>query len=351
MEIPQPIARRTGWPWGAADSVAVRPQADSQAGPRSWPRITVVTPSFNQGQFLEETIRSVLLQNYPNLEYIVVDGGSTDQSIEVMRHYQNCITHLISEPDQGQSDAICKGIHLATGELLNWINSDDRLEPGTLWELATQFRSTSDLYAFEVTVEDANGRPPAYSDTRMFNRNLSAMAMLRCDRYSFSQPGLWFRMEALYQCGGIDRTLNYGFDWDLIVRYLSKHPRVQYSSSTGAMFRLHDQSKTMMESAKVDEAENRFKQENDRIRDKLERTLSPRLAAASRLGRRREPWNQHLIEILDDFDRSPVAAACEIVAEAMKEPSTRCSARTFGSIARLLSRYVRRMPQRRGETA
>jgi hypothetical protein len=117
------------------------------------------------------------------------------------------------------------------------------------------------------------------------------------------------------------------------------------------MFRLHDQSKTMMESAKVDEAENRFKQENDRIRDKLERTLSPRLAAASRLGRRREPWNQHLIEILDDFDRSPVAAACEIVAEAMKEPSTRCSARTFGSIARLLSRYVRRMPQRRGETA
>lgn len=340
FEIPKPVHQRRGWPWDAV------PNTQNETATRKWPRITVITPSFNQGEFLEETIRSVLLQNYPNLEYIVVDGGSTDRSGEVLDRYAGCISHVIREPDQGQSDAICKGLDLATGELFNWINSDDRLAPGTLWELARQFDAANDLYAFEVAVEDAHGEPPTGSDAVMVNHNLSAIAMLRCDRYSFSQPGLWFRMDALRSCGGIDRELNYGFDWDLIVRYLSQHPRVQYSRSTGAMFRLHDQSKTMVETSKVNATENRFQQENARIREKLEGSLSPRLAAASRLGRQREPWNQHLIDVLDDFDRSPLAAACGILRAVVEQPRTKASRRTFGSIARLLSRYVRRMPQR-----
>ncbi|TWT66197.1 glycosyltransferase family 2 protein [Allorhodopirellula solitaria] len=341
MQLPEPEGNRSGWPWSR---VSDGPQRNSES--RVWPRITVVTPSFNQGEFLEETIRSVLLQDYPNLQYIVVDGGSTDRSGEVLDRYAHCITHVIREPDNGQSDAICKGLDRATGVLFNWINSDDRLAPGTLWELASQFDAKHDLYAFRVAVEDANGRTPSNTDSLMVNRNLSAMAMLRCDRYSFSQPGLWFRMDALWDCGGIDRTLNYGFDWDLIVRYLSEHPRVQYSDSIGAMFRLHEQSKTMVETSKADAAENRFQQENDRIREKLEGSLAPRLAAASRLGRRRGPWNDHLIDVLDDLDCSPLAAACGILSETAKEPRTRASARTFGSVARLLSRYVRRMPRR-----
>ncbi len=339
-EIPPPLHDRKGWPWDAV------PDEPAETTKRKWPRITVVTPSFNQGEFLEETIRSVLLQRYPNLEYIVVDAGSTDLSGEVLDHYADYITHIIREPDDGQSDAICKGLDLATGELFNWINSDDRLAPGTLSELARRFDAANDLYAFEVSVEDAHGRLPQGADATMVSRNLSAIAMLRCDRYSFSQPGLWFRMDALRSCGGIDRSLHYGFDWDLIVRYLSEHPRVQYSHSVGAMFRLHDQSKTMVETAKANTSENRFQQENERIRDKFEATLSPRLAAASRLGRRREPWNQHLIEVLDDFARSPLGAACSILRETVNEPRTRASRRTFGSVARLLSRYVRRMPQR-----
>ncbi|TWU15236.1 glycosyltransferase family 2 protein [Allorhodopirellula heiligendammensis] len=338
--IPAPLHNRCGWPWDAAEV-----QVASTSQP-TWPRITVVTPSFNQGAFLEETIRSVLLQNYPNLEYIVVDGGSTDGSGEVLDHYADHISQVIREPDDGQSDAICKGLDRATGELFNWINSDDRLAPGTLCELAQRFDGSYDLYAFNVAVEDAQGQPPTNGDATMVNRNLSAIAMLRCDRYSFSQPGLWFRMSMLRGCGGIDRSLNYGFDWDLIVRYLSEHSRVQYTPSVGAMFRLHDQSKTMVETSKANAAENRFQQENERIRDKLERRLPPRLAAASKLGRRREPWNQYLIDVLDDFERSPMAAACEIVREIVADPRTRASQRAFGSVARLLSRYVRRMPQR-----
>ena len=300
------------------------------------PTITVVTPSYNQGDFLEETLRSVLRQDYPKLQYIVVDGGSTDQSNEILDRYAPQITHLIREPDRGQSDAICKGIALAEGEFFNWINSDDTLQPGTLWELANHYREDIDLYTFSVSVEGEGVAPYL-----MRNQNLSARAMLRGDRYSFSQPGLWFRREALHRCGGIDLSLNYGFDWDLLVRYLSENPRVHYSDSVGAMFRLHDQSKTMVESGKSDTSENRFHQENDRIRDKLEILLSKDLAKASRLGRQRAPWNQHLIEILDDPQVSPVMAAGRIIREALQEPRSRCSYRTLGAIARLLSRYVR----------
>lgn len=346
--IPSPLEQQSGWPWeGKADHPAGGDSnlKSQQASTKQCPRITVITPSFNQGQYLEETIRSVLLQGYPNLEYIVVDGGSNDCSGEILDRYADCITHVIREKDDGQSDAICKGLNIATGEIFNWINSDDRLEPGTLWELAKRFPRSADMYAFEVCVEDANGNPPVDSNHRMYNRNLTALAMLRCDRYSFSQPGLWFRVDALSACGGIDRSLNYGFDWDLIVRYLADHPRVIYSQSTGAMFRLHDQSKTIVETNKFDAADNKFKRENIRIRDKLERSLTPRLAAASRMGRRREPWNQHLIEILDDFEASPTTSSVKIILDAMKDPTARLSPRTFGSIARLMSRYVRRMPK------
>ena len=300
------------------------------------PRITVVTPSYNQADFLEQTICSILSQDYPNLEYIIVDGGSNDGSKEIIQRYRDQITHAIIEPDNGQSDAICKGLSIATGQFFNWINSDDTLQPGTLWELAEKFTDKFDLYTFSVRVEGDLSDPYL-----MHNQNLSAKGMLRCDRYSFSQPGMWFRLDALHQCGGIDRSLNYGFDWDMVVRYLSEHPRVYYSNSVGAMFRLHPQSKTFVETSKVDQSENAFEQEHDTIRTKLETTLRSDLASASRLGRKRRPWNDYLIATLDDLTRSPIGAASEIFFKSLSDPKTRLSFRTLGSIARLLSRYVR----------
>ena len=299
------------------------------------PRISVVTPSFNQGDFLEQTIRSVLLQDYPNLQYIVVDGGSTDRSREILEKYRDKISHIICEPDEGQSDAICKGLQLVDGEFFNWINSDDILMPGTLKELAHQCMADTDLYTFSVSVfgDDID----AYT---MLNDNLSAKAILRDDRYSFSQPGLWFRTRQLRKCGGIDASLNYGFDWDLLIRYLSGYPQVAYSPTIGAGFRLHHESKTAVEAAKEDEA-NRFRQEADRIRDKLEQQLPKQLVRASRLGRARGPWNEHLIQVLDDVDQSPAVAAVRITKLVLQQPRVRCSRRTLGAIARLLSRYVR----------
>jgi len=331
--LPKTPNHAQGWPWNPKISQGAGADRDGL------PTITVVTPSYNQGDYLEATLRSVLLQDYPKLEYIVVDGGSTDRSNEILDRYASHITHLIREPDDGQSDAICKGIKLASGQFFNWMNSDDCLRPGTLWELAKRFTDDTNLYAFSVLVE-GEGIDPYL----MHNQNLSARGILRADRYSFSQPGLWYRLDRLRACGGIDSTLNYGFDWDLLIRYLSQNPSVKYSSNVGAMFRLHDQSKTIIESSKMDAVENRFHRESELIRNKLEQTLSKDLVDASRLGRRREPWNQYLVDLLDDVDRSPLATSIEILKNAAKEPPARFSGRMVGAVARLLSRYVRRRP-------
>ena len=106
------------------------PAATEQGKP--WPKISVVTPNFNYGTWLEETIRSVLLQGYPNLEYIVIDGQSRDESVDVIRRYQNWLTYWVSEPDSGQANAINKGFGKVTGDVCNWLNSDDILMPGAL---------------------------------------------------------------------------------------------------------------------------------------------------------------------------------------------------------------------------
>lgn len=118
-DLPEPPPGKSGWPW-TEESLRVLERPPD----RALPRITIVTPSFNQAEFIEETIRSILLQGYPDLEYFVLDGGSTDDSIDIIKKYSPWITYSVSEPDRGQSAAINRGLRMGSGSYATWINSD-----------------------------------------------------------------------------------------------------------------------------------------------------------------------------------------------------------------------------------
>src|SRR5713226_256092 len=140
IELSPPPPGKTGWPWTEES-----PQLpDTMPDGRPWPRISIVTPSYNQGQFIEETIRSVLLQGYPSAEYIVIDGGSRDASFKIIKRYEHYIDYWISEKDKGQSDALNRGFARATGEYLTWVNSDDILLPNALYLIAQSIRRAPD---------------------------------------------------------------------------------------------------------------------------------------------------------------------------------------------------------------
>jgi glycosyltransferase involved in cell wall biosynthesis len=133
-ELPPPPKHKSGWPW-TAESTPIT------ASIESWPRITVVTPSFNQAEFVEATVRSVLLQGYPNLEYIIMDGGSSDGTVEIIRKYEPWLSYWRSERDGGQYDAINKGFNRSNGEIMAWLNSDDMYTLNCFWVVGSVFRT------------------------------------------------------------------------------------------------------------------------------------------------------------------------------------------------------------------
>jgi len=236
--LPAPLASPVfpSW-WPATEPEPVRVTG-------SLPRITVVTPSFNQASYLEGTIRSVLSQGYPNLEYLVIDGGSRDGSIDIIRHYAAHLAGWVSEPDQGQVDAILKGLTRASGEWFNWINSDDLLAPGALWRVAGA-GNQSDAIAGPVTYFSARGLRDVNQNQRLAARPL---VFQHLGGTKYHQPGIWLRREALLQTG-IQRQRHYKFDYEMLLRYLHRYPHVTYLPQVLAYFRLHEQSKTVTQSA------------------------------------------------------------------------------------------------------
>ncbi len=218
-----------------------------------FPKISIVTASFNQGKFIEETIQSVFNQNYPNLEYIIIDGGSTDQSVEVIKEYQEHLNYWISENDEGQANAINKGLKLCTGEIFNWLNSDDYLEPGALHKIAEAFEDNN--------VNMVAGKVRNFSTTAeeiIPNQKLSAQGLMCWEPgVKFVQPGVWMRRELIEECGGIDEKLHYAFDWDLYIRYLYCFPQVKVLDDLLVHFRLHENSKThsLLERFAIEERE------------------------------------------------------------------------------------------------
>ncbi len=139
-DLPPPPPDKSGWPWTTHNKLLPEKMPDGS----EWPRLTIVTPSYNQGKFIEATIRSVLLQGYPNLEYIIIDGGSTDNSVETIKKYEKYLFYWHSQADKGQADAINQGLERSSGEILGWLNSDDVYVQGTFYKIAKAFSSYPD---------------------------------------------------------------------------------------------------------------------------------------------------------------------------------------------------------------
>jgi len=237
-DLPAPPAGRTGWPWTEESPRLPETMADG----RPWPKVSIVTPSFNQGQFLEEAIRSVLLQGYPNLEYIIIDGVSRDNSVAVIRKYEPWLAWWASEPDNGQADAINKGFRRATGEFLGWLNSDDRLAPGAINSLVTAFlvRPEAELLYGDNECGGENGTP---AFVRRGER-LPFSDMLRTLRVAVPQPGSLWRRSLLDKVGLLDTRWQVVLDREFFVR-AGLRCRMEYLPGVLAFFRRHAASKSM----------------------------------------------------------------------------------------------------------
>jgi glycosyltransferase involved in cell wall biosynthesis len=200
----------------------------------SWPRITIITPSFNQGEFLEDTILSVLNQNYPNLEYFIVDGGSTDNSLEIIKKYEDRIDWWVSESDRGQSHAINKGLHRATGYILNWINSDDLLFPGALMRVASCYQRNKGLVhlmAGDIARISAEGEI-----LRVSGAPLRWAISLRNFLIPIGQQSSFFTRQALDLVGYLNEDLHAIMDMDFYRRILSRGGRfVRFKGLVGAI--------------------------------------------------------------------------------------------------------------------
>lgn len=242
--LPAPPPGRTGWPWTEASD----PLPPSMPDGSAWPRITVVTPSFNQARFLEATVRSILLQRYPNLEYFVCDGGSTDGSVDIIRKYAPWLAGWVSEPDGGQSAAINRGLRRGSGAFATWINSDDMLERNALSSHAARVGfQPGFVYVGDCLHINEDDEPQYVHRGRV--HSLEDLVRIRTvwrapERGHIVQPEVLFPRELALSVGGLDARNHRTMDYELWGRLFMAGATFRYTHIRFGIFRVHGGQKT-----------------------------------------------------------------------------------------------------------
>jgi glycosyltransferase involved in cell wall biosynthesis len=233
------------------------------------PKITIITPSYNQGAFIEETILSVINQDYSNLEYIIIDGGSTDNTVDIIKKYSDRMSYWVSEKDNGQSHAINKGLRKATGEIVNWINSDDQLMPGALLTIARCFIDNPTAIMVHGRIEYF-GETTNYYSVNMPEKDIEI-------RYAahicMPQPACFFRRKLIEQQGYLDESLHFSMDTDLFLR-AGLHYAIVQIEDVISRFRLHGTSKSVSSFNRL------FLSDNQKIFSRVLATLEAHKAIA-----------------------------------------------------------------------
>lgn len=209
----------------------------------NYPRISIITPSFNQGQYIEDTILSVLGQGYPNLEYLIYDAASTDNSAEIIKKYEKQLFYWVSEKDKGQADAINKGFAKSTGEILMWLNSDDILMPNVLHFIAEQYFEKGDGIYFGNCIhfqENPLGNLHANGSNVLLYSNSIALELAD----TIIQPSSFWSRKVWLQTGNLDDNFHFGFDWEWFLRAKNKKISFYPINKTISMYRIHDAHKS-----------------------------------------------------------------------------------------------------------
>lgn len=250
------LEHKTNFPWmKATDPMIYKTRKD-------WPLISIITPSLNQGVFIEETIRSILLQNYPNLEYIIIDGGSTDNTLDIIKKYSPWISYWESTPDAGQTNALNKGLKRSSGEIVTWINSDDLLATNALFKVSEYFRRYQDadfIYGLPYILKNDNELELNYTPEN--EKELEYLGS-----FPYTQPSCFFKYDILKVTGLLDESFNIAMDYDLFVK-ISLNGKMRKINEMLGVFRIQNNAKTYTYTTEWD---------NERVRvfSKLLRTLN-----------------------------------------------------------------------------
>lgn len=242
-----------------------------------YPKISIVTPSYNQGEFIEQTILSVINQNYPNLEYIIIDGGSTDQTVDIIKKYEKYISYWESVPDNGQTDAINKGFAKCTGDIFNWINSDDYYEPNVFFAIAECFDSHPEIHIL-------CGKEWGFNNDNPLDRKLHDGSIISESIYEtlyigiIDQPCTFFKKNSIENYFPLEISLRYVMDKKIWWSYLLENGKNKILSIDNVFtnFRLHPSSKTVSMS-------NDFIKETDELKYSLLKNLNAPISLLNQL--------------------------------------------------------------------